>query len=144
MPQAAPKQGFLIQDTTPRAQVLAPYPLARAYDYRVPESLKLAPGDYVRVPLGKKETVGVVWALAADAAVDPGKIKYVLQKYPCPPMPEVHRQFIEWVARYTMADLGTVLKMSLSVPEALQPSKDGCRPYTLPKKMPGSCRRNSP
>lgn len=135
MPQAGQKQGFLLPDATPRAQVLAPLPLARAYDYRIPDSLSLNPGDYVRVPLGKKETVGVVWALARDEAVDPGKIKYVLQKYPCPPMPEVHRQFIEWVARYTMADLGTVLKMSLSVPEALQPAKT-IPAYTLPKKVP--------
>ena len=135
MSSSSLKQGFLLPDTTPRAQVLVPYPLTRAYDYRIPDTLDLAAGDYVRVPLGKKETVGVIWALAGDEALDPGKIKYIQQKYSCPPMPDVHRQFIEWVARYTMADLGTVLKMSLSVPEALQAAKT-IPAYTLPKKMP--------
>ena len=131
MSQAGPKQGLLLPDTTPRAQVLAPFPVAKAYDYRIPSSLTLTPGDYVRVPLGKKETVGVVWDLAKDTAVDPAKIKYILQKYPFQPMPLVHREFIEWVSRYTMADLGTVLKMSLSVPEALLPSKT-VPAYVLP------------
>ena len=115
--------------------MLAPYPLAKAYDYRIPGSLDLSVGDYVRVPLGKKDTLGVVWALAKDENVDPGKIKYIQQKYNCPPMPEVHRQFVEWVARYTMSDMGTVLKMSLSVPEALQPSKT-VQAYTLPDQVP--------
>jgi len=137
MPQAGPKQGLLIQDTTPRAQVLAPFPVAKAYDYRIPSTLtsSLAPGDYVKVPLGRKETVGVVWDMASDSTVDPAKIKYILQKYPFPPMPQVHREFIEWVARYTMSDLGTVLKMSLSVPEALLPAKT-VPAYTLPPVIP--------
>ena len=135
MSQAGPKQGLLLPDTTPRAQVLAPFPVAKAYDYRIPSSLTLTPGDYVRVPLGKKETVGVVWDLAKDTAVDPAKIKYILQKYPFQPMPQVHREFIEWVSRYTMADLGTVLKMSLSVPEALLPSKT-VPAYVLPAVIP--------
>ena len=134
MSQAGLKQGLLIPDTTPRAQVLAPFPVSKAYDYRIPGSLNpLSPGDYVRIPLGKKETVGVVWDLDADAQIDPSKIKYILQKYPFPSMPQVQREFIEWVARYTMSDLGTVLKMSLSVPEALLPSKT-VPAYTLPQE----------
>ena len=129
------KQGLLLPETGARVQVLAPFPVGRAYDYRLPEGMTAAPGDYVRVPLGKKETAGVVWGHGGDEALDPGKVKAVLQKYDCPPMPEVHRKFIEWVARYTMADLGTVLKMSLSVPDALQPQKTA-QAYTLPEKMP--------
>ena len=44
-----------------RVAVLLPLPLAGAYDYRVPEGLDLAPGDFVSVPLGARERIGVVW-----------------------------------------------------------------------------------
>src|ERR1700691_5858420 len=43
--------------------VLVPVALDRAYSYRVPEELTLAPGDIVSVPLGARgETTAVVWA----------------------------------------------------------------------------------
>ena len=35
--------------------VLVPVALDRAYSYRVPEALMLAPGDIVSVPLGARE-----------------------------------------------------------------------------------------
>ncbi len=135
MSSSNPKQGLLLPETGARAQVLTPFPVGRAYDYRLPEGMTVESGDYVRVPLGKKETVGVVWGEGGDAALDPGKVKYILQKYDAQPMPAVHRKFIEWVARYTMSDVGTVLKMSLSVPEALQSLKTA-QAYALPEKMP--------
>jgi primosomal protein N' (replication factor Y) len=129
-------------ETGHRAQVLVPYPLSRAYDYLVPQNITLSAGDYVRVPLGKRDTIGVVWTTdAADDKVDPAKLKSVLQKFTFDPMPQVHRQFVEWVARYTMSDVGSVLKMSLSAPEALQPPKS-VPVFTLtdniPAKLPAS------
>ena len=42
--------------------VLVPVALDRAYSYRVPEELELAPGDIVCVPLGAREATAVVWA----------------------------------------------------------------------------------
>lgn len=100
-------------------------PVPRAYDYALPADMDVAVGDYVSVPLGRRDMTGVVWALGAgDPDINPKKIKSVLQKFSaCPPMPDAHRQFLEWVARYTMSDLGAVLKMSLSVPDALLPPK---------------------
>lgn len=103
-----------------RLQVLCPLPLARAFDYAVPDGMQVAPGDYVEVPFGKKTVVGVVWSDGSDATIDPVKIKSIIRVFDVPPMPEKQRQFIEWVARYTMSDLGSVLKMALSVPEALE------------------------
>ena len=38
--------------------ILLPLPLAGSYDYL---GEGLAPGDFVVVPLGKRETIGVVW-----------------------------------------------------------------------------------
>lgn len=121
--------------------MLAPFPLSRAYDYVLPAGMIVAPGDYVRVPLGRRDTVGVVWTLGDGDKVDPAKLKYVAQKFAFEPMPQVHRQFLEWVARYTMSDLGSVLKMSLSAPEALQPPKVNSAyklTANIPAKLPAS------
>ncbi|MDE1153458.1 MAG: primosomal protein N' [Micavibrio sp.] len=118
-----------------RAQVLVPYPLSKAYDYLIPHNMDLRAGDYVRVPLGKRDTVGVVWTLDGKDDVDPARLKAVQQNFQFEPMPQTHRQFLEWVARYTMSDLGSVLKMSLSAPEALQPPK-AVQAYTLPPSVP--------
>jgi primosomal protein N' (replication factor Y) len=103
-----------------RVQVLVPLPLSRPYDYLLPAGMSVQPGDYVRVPVGRRETEGVVWALGADAGVPAAKLKAVQAQFPCPPMPAAHRDFLDWVARYTMSDAGAVLKMSL-MPEALEP-----------------------
>jgi primosomal protein N' (replication factor Y) len=127
--------------TGERVQVLVPYPLSKAYDYFQPEGVPIQPGDYVRVPLGRRETPGVVWdrdpvseGATAPEKLDPSKIKRILQRYDVPPMPAVQREFLSWVARYTMADPGAVLKMSLSVPEALQPPREAAG-YTLPPEF---------
>ena len=40
--------------------ILLPLPLAGSYDYLV-EGLALVAGDFVVVPLGQRETIGVVW-----------------------------------------------------------------------------------
>jgi primosomal protein N' (replication factor Y) len=121
--------------TGKRGKVLAPFPLAKAYDYLIPENMTLALGDYVRVPLGRRETPGVVWSLEGEAGLDLAKIKTVLQKYPLPPLPAAHRAFIEKVAAYTMSDLGAVLKMTLSAPQAFDPPKEA-QGYALPDPAP--------
>ncbi|MEZ0259527.1 MAG: primosomal protein N' [Alphaproteobacteria bacterium] len=133
------QSSFLIdeaQHSGKRVQVLAPFPLSRAYDYVLPDSMAAQAGDYVRIPLGKRDTIGVVWTLDGTDKVDPAKLKRVQQTYAMEPMPQVHRQFLEWVARYTMSDLGSVLKMSLSAPEALQPPK-AANAFTLAGKLDG-------
>ncbi|MGA8174991.1 MAG: hypothetical protein WB839_09700, partial [Pseudolabrys sp.] len=42
--------------------VLVPVALDQTYSYRVPAGIELAPGDVVAVPLGTRESMGVVWA----------------------------------------------------------------------------------
>ena len=42
--------------------VLVPLALDHAYSYRAPDSIALAPGDLVTVPLGPRDYAGVVWA----------------------------------------------------------------------------------
>jgi len=105
-----------------RAAVLVPYPVDKAYSYAVPAGLDVASGDYVTVPLGSREVPGVVWDSAPDT-VSAKKIKSVIAKFDVPPMPVAHRRFLDWVAHYNMAPLGSVMKMSLPVPGALEPPK---------------------
>lgn len=102
--------------------VLVPFPADKAYDYAVPAGLDLQPGDYVVVPLGKREIPGVVWG-AGEGGVASSKIKSIVSKYDLPPMPDAQRKFIDWMSAYTMNAKGAVLKMVLSAPKALETPK---------------------
>src|SRR5688572_25786484 len=106
----------------PVRSVLVPYPVDKAYDYTVPAGLNLQPGDYVCVPLGKREIPGVVWG-AGEGGVPSAKMKSIISKYDLPPMPETQRKFLDWMAAYTMSAKGAILKMALSVPKALETPK---------------------
>ncbi len=101
-------------------RVVLPLPLGRGYSYLVPPELRVAPGDFVSVPLGNRKVVGVVWDGEAES-VPADKLKAIAGKLDCPPMQDATRRFVEWVASYAMASWGAVLKMAMSVPEALVP-----------------------
>lgn len=100
--------------------VLVPFPVDKAYDYAEPGDAALQTGAYVTVPLGSRMVSAVVWG-EGEGSVDPAKLKAITSNYDLPPLPDVHRKFLDWVAQYTMAPLGSVLKLTLSVPGALEP-----------------------
>ena len=102
--------------------VLLPLPLDRAYDYAVPEELAadIAPGSFVRVPLGRVERIGVVWG-EGEGDVEPARLKPVTAVLESPPMTEPLRRLIDWAADYTLAQRGAVLRMAMSVPAAVEP-----------------------
>ncbi len=116
-----------------RVGVLLPLPLHGPYDYRVPEGMSLAPGDYVEVPLGPRRLAGVVWNDGAGT-FDYARLKPVARRFDITPMSEVSRRFIDWVAAYTLALPGLVLKMAISVPAALEPP----RPAIVCRVVPGA------
>src|SRR5689334_10846485 len=98
--------------------VLVPVALDHAYSYRAPPELNLSVGDIVAVPLGPRDSVGVVWA--DDVAVRPGlhnRLKDVEAKLDYPPLREELRKFVDWVANYTLAPRGMVLRMALRMGE---------------------------
>jgi primosomal protein N' (replication factor Y) len=105
-----------------RVRVLLPLPLDGAYDYLVPRELALAPGDFVSVPLGRRHLPGVVWG-PATGEVAAEKLKPVAERLPVPPLTEELRRLVDWVAAYTLAPPGAVLRMAMSVPDALQPAR---------------------
>jgi len=101
--------------------VLVPVALDQSYSYRVPAGLDLEPGDLVRVPLGARgDALGVVWA--DNVTVRPGlhnRLKDVAEKLDVPPLRSELRQFVDWVANYTLSSRGMVLRMTLRMGEHL-------------------------
>ena len=106
-----------------RTAVLLPLPLAGCYDYLVPENTEVKRGDFVTVPFGNRKLTGVVWG-KSDGKLPEIKLKKLLNRIDAPPLPEEMLKFINWVAGYTMSPLGAVLKMAMSVPDALLPAKE--------------------
>ncbi|MFT5180703.1 MAG: primosomal protein N' (replication factor Y) [Alphaproteobacteria bacterium] len=109
-------------DSRKRVSVLLPLPLAGAYDYGADRDLELQDGDFVAVPLGSRERIGVVWG-DARGGVDDAKIKQVAARLDAPPLPETLRKFVDWVAAYSLSPPGAVLRMTMNVPSALEPPK---------------------
>jgi primosomal protein N' (replication factor Y) len=105
--------------TLRHVRVLLPLPLPAALDYLAPDGAAPQPGSFVRVPLGIRSLVGVVWGEAdGDLAVE--RLKPVAEILPISPMQPELRRFVERVAAYTMAPPGAVLRMTMSVAKALQ------------------------
>ncbi len=106
-----------------QVRVLLPLPLPEPLDYRIPEEMAPPePGSFVRVPLGRRNLIGVVWdGVGGDLAAN--RLKPVAEVLPVGGMASDLRRFVERVAGYTMASPGAVLRMAMSVVEALQPPR---------------------
>ncbi|MCZ8259796.1 MAG: DEAD/DEAH box helicase family protein, partial [Beijerinckiaceae bacterium] len=96
------------------AEVALPVAVDHAYSYRIPEGMSVLPGECVRVPLGPRETFGVVWSVSAQGG---GNLKPILSKTALPALAEPMRRFIQRVADYTLAPLGMVARMALRDPD---------------------------
>lgn len=94
-----------------RVSVLFPVALG-CYDYLTETTLPV--GSFVQAPLGKKTLTGVVWDKKTEANLAEEKLKKIIQVLPEPVLNTQTIQFINWVAGYTMAPLGAVLKMALN------------------------------
>lgn len=99
--------------------VLLPVPLDRPLDYRA--EAPVSPGSLVRVALGPRETVGVVWDGGAEGGLPSQRLKPILARIEAPPLPERLRRFLERAAGETLTPLGSILRLVLSVPAALEP-----------------------
>src|SRR6185437_7900057 len=103
------------ESTERRVSVLLPLPLAGAYDYSIPRDLNVVPGDFVAVPFGRRQLVGVVWGDGSGDVAD-AKLKPIEDILPAPRMTDELRRFVDWVANYTLAAPGAVMRMAMSVP----------------------------
>jgi primosomal protein N' (replication factor Y) len=97
------------------AEILIPLALDSAYSYAVPAGLTLAVGDVVQIPLGPRETVGVVWGVRQS----PGgsNLRPVTGRLDVPPLAGPLRELVDWLARYTLAPKGSALAMALRLPD---------------------------
>jgi primosomal protein N' (replication factor Y) len=97
------------------ADVLAPVAVDTAYSYRIPADIIVAPGDFVAAPLGTRMATGVVWRLR-EAGGD--NLKPLAQRRDLAPLRQPLRDFIDWVARWTLAPRGMILRMAIRAPDA--------------------------
>ena len=123
----------------PTVSVLLPVALDQTYDYAVPEGLSLEAGMFVLVPFGPQSRIGVVWdhavgePIATPESADvttprkrkaaPRKLKSVSTRLDAPPLPVISLRFAEWIARYTLAPLGMVVRMMMSAQAVFEPQK---------------------
>ncbi|MHB2168481.1 primosomal protein N' [Alsobacter sp. R-9] len=105
------------------ADVLVPTGLDQLYSYVVPPALDLRAGDVVAVPFGPREWQGVVWEVREQVAGGASNLKSITRKLDSPPLSPALRRFVEWVARYTLAPRGMVLRMALRGPDHDEPER---------------------
>ncbi len=77
---------------------------------------KLKAGTFVNVPFGRSELCGVVWDTPVDENFPDEKIKPVIKVLDdVEPLQKSMRDFVNWVAEYTLSPAGMILKMVLPV-----------------------------
>ena len=104
-------------------QTPAHSPIAGLLSYRSPQALQ--PGQLLRVPLGKQDVLGVVWAVHSQAPteLDAGAVRDiagVLQGLP--PLTASWRSLVQFAARYYQRSIGEVALAAL--PPALRDLDD--------------------
>ena len=101
------------------ADVLVPVAVDTSYSYRVPAGLEIGAGDFVTVPLGTREATGVVWDVRRSHAGS--NLKTIQDKRDLPPVSPALRRLVDWIAKYTLAPRGMVLRMGIRAPENAGP-----------------------
>lgn len=96
------------------ADVLIPLAVDVAYSYRAPAGLSVAVGDVVQVPLGSRQTFGVVWSMRAGRG---DNLKPVVARLDMPPLGERMRKLVDWLAWYTLNPRGSALALALKMPD---------------------------
>ena len=114
-----------------RVPVLLPVALDTTYDYRLPPGMNAPPGSFVLVPFGRQERLGVVWDSPAEGSgeIAEAKLKTIAECIDLPPLPATSLRFVEWVARYTLAPKGMVLRLMMGAASAFEaaPQRFGVR-----------------
>ncbi|MGO9672562.1 MAG: primosomal protein N' [Methylocella sp.] len=94
------------------ADVLMPVALDTAFSYAVPRGAPLEPGAFVAAPLGARMAVGVVWEVR-PAPHGAGNLKSIEARLDAAPLNQNLRDFIDWVAQWSMSARGMVLRMAV-------------------------------
>ena len=106
------------------AEVLVPLGIDEPYSYAVPDGLALAVGDLVHVPLGPRIVTGVVWQLSdAPRFANRARLRAIDARVEVEGFRPELMGFLDWLAAYTLAPRGTVLRMALRLNENLGPPR---------------------
>ena len=121
------KSGERVTGRESRVPVLLPYPFAGPLDYLVPPEshggeMDVAPGEVVRVPLGRRVALGVVWDGAPGSDVPAERLRPILDVPEAEPMRADLRRLVDWMAAYTLSPPGEVLAMALRPDCRLMPA----------------------
>jgi primosomal protein N' (replication factor Y) len=92
------------------------------YSYRIPDGMTVERGSIVAVPLGPRSTLGVVWGPPKDMVAH-NRLKDIERVYDVPALSDELLKLVDWVARYTLAAPGLVLRSVLRSSEALEPER---------------------
>ncbi len=103
-----------------RVSVLLPLPLDGAYDYKADPAWGLGRGAVVEVPLGRRRLIGVVLGPGGDDVAE-DKLRWAIRAFDVPRLPGTVLDLVDWVAGWTLAPRGSVLRMAISSPGALEP-----------------------
>ncbi|MBP7065300.1 primosomal protein N' [Ferrovibrio sp.] len=127
-------------------RVLLPLPLGQPLSYLPPaDSPVPVPGQLVRVPLGNRDLLGVVWDGAAEPLAPGKQAKAIMAVHDeMPALQPALRRFIDWMAGYTLNPPGAVLRMCLPMPDALigpPPSRSVLDAAPLPPELRLSAAR---
>jgi primosomal protein N' (replication factor Y) (superfamily II helicase) len=109
-----------------RVRVLLPLAIPLVLDYLAGDD-PLMPGQFVWVTLSGKKRVGVVWGPSQETSPAVAKLKVVGPLLQVPALSPEHCDFIDWVANYTLANPGAVLRMTMNTPDALVAPPTGTR-----------------
>jgi primosomal protein N' (replication factor Y) len=98
----------------PIVQVALPLPLPQLFDYACADASAADVGRAVRVPFGRGEKTGLIFALAAHSEVPPAQLKNVthLQRE-VPALPADWLALVSFTARYYHAAIGEVVALAL-------------------------------
>ena len=115
-------------------RVAVAVPLDRAFDYTTDDGVPLPRGTIVGVPFGPRQLYGIVLG-PGEGEVAPESLKAVSEVPALAPLAPAFVDFLERVAAWTMAPIGSVAKMALSQPQALQPPPQR-KLYRRPSPVP--------
>ena len=100
-------------------RIAVPSPLYREFDYLPPPNTDLAglqPGIRLRVPFGRRTTIGVLVDLPAQSEIDPQKLKPALEVLDHEPV--ISREIlnmVQWASAYYQHPIGEALASALPV-----------------------------
>jgi len=99
------------------AHIAVPSPLARHFDYLIPAALDVPkPGARVRVPFGRRETIGVVLTVDSTSDLPLDRLKPVREVLDSGALlPPVVMELLLWAAAYYHHPIGEVLHSALPV-----------------------------